>query len=349
MHLKTRIFLIMLCFFLVTGVVSGCRKNKQEFTSENRQEFSTKNSSQTVKDYSYLKPHIYDVENEKFSEEANVQMGRQYEGLRVFGELRRFNYYSSPILRDNLSDYLKNIPIPGLYDRIISLFYDTRTILLNKQDLTELFELWKPDVYVSLFQTQFYDGLNVRVYNILDDPLIPTKSPIKIIQTWDDKKIYCQLVDTYLTRRFTDIIPMNEQEKSDKLLIWCYNLGVRGQDLSTELQYWEFKDNRWFPCELEIDIRPAFPLEEYFFGNEKRSNISNAVYPDGIAFYKSIYGDYRYIYEKIETIKENEIFRVSPNDYPEYYVDLIIVKQQKQSMPGYHNTHIMNLNLIQTS
>jgi|GEM_PF-5526143 len=315
MHLKIRFFIIILCALII---FSGCLKNKIDLTKGNMH--------QTVKDFSYLKLHIYEEEDEKFPEERNVQMGRQYEGLRVFGGLRRFNYYVKPIEMDNLSDYLINIPKFGWYDRIISLFYDTRTITLNKQDLTELFELSESDVYVSIFQTQFDDGLNVRVYNILDDPLIPTMRPIKIIQTWDDKEIYCQLVDTYLPRRFTDIIPLRQPEKSDKLLIWCYNLGVRGQDLSTELQYWEFKDSRWLPCELEIDIKPNFELEEYFFGEEKRSNFSNTVYPDGIAFYRSIYGSDRYLFEKIEVIKENKIFRVSAKDYPEYYVDLTIVK-----------------------
>ena len=313
MHFKIRFFVIIALI-----VFSGCLKSKIDPTKGNM--------LQTVKDFSYLKPHIYEKEDEKFSEERNVQMGKQYEGLRVFGGLRHFIHYAKPIKMDNLGDYLTNIPKTRWYDRIISLFYDTRTITLNKQDLTELFELWKSDVYVSIFETQFDNGLNVRVYNILDDPLVPTERPVKIIQTWDDKEIYCQQVDTYLPRRFTDIIPLRQPEESDKLLIWCYNLGVRGQDLSTELQYWEFRDSRWLPCELEFEMKSGFELEEYFFREEKRSNLSNTVYKDGIAFYRSVYASDSYLFEKIEIIKENKVFRVSAKDYPEYYVDLTFIK-----------------------
>lgn len=313
MTFKFRVFVMIMCLLIT---ISGCDQDKVNLS---------KNITQTIKDYSHLKPYVYDIEDDEFSYERNIQMGNQYEGLKVFGGLRRFNYYRKPILKENLSDYIISISEDGLYNSIISLFYDTRTITLDKHDLIELFELWHPEVYVSVFERNFDNGLNIRVYNILEDPLVPTKSSIKIIQTWDDEKIYCQLVDTYLPRRFTDVISLTQPGKSNRLLIWCYNLGVRGQYLSTELQYWEFKDNRWLPCELEIDIQPGFELEEYFIGDEKRSNLARAVYSDGIAFYNSIFGENIYLYENIEVIKENEVFRVSSKEYPDYYVDLTIV------------------------
>lgn len=201
-----------------------------------------------------------------------------------------------------LRNVFQNIK-PTHLNRNVNLFYDSRTLSLDKKELIEIFEVNGSDVYISIFERNFDDGLHVRIYNILYEPLIPTSYPIKIIQTRDDNNIYCQIVNTFFPSRFTDVITLDNADDDNKLFIWCYNLGLDTQDLSTEFQYWEFKGSRWTPCEITAEITPGHTIEEYYVGDEKRSSLNITVYLDGIAFYNSVFGSDKYRYDKIEKNK----------------------------------------------
>lgn len=327
-------FHIYIMFFLCTlFCLNGCSLTSSKSNIEYQYSSSENANFQPIEDYSYLKPYMYSMEYEKISVETEtVYMDRLWDGFRregvtVFSGSEIVSRYTQPIYKEILNEYILERNRNGNYsiDSIMSLFYDPRTIKLDKKELTELFSIENPNVYVDFFEIHFDSELTSRVYTIQFNPINPTWPSINIVQTWDNENIYCQEIGTVSPRRFTNIIKLDQQDKSEKLLIWCYNLGVGCQDISTELQYWEFKDSRWTPCELNFNFEPGFIFEEYYVGEEKRSSIAHTIYPDGIAFYDSILASCYYRFDEIETLEESKIFRVSSRSYPKYYVDLSIV------------------------